>query len=61
MLIDKTQQCISFVIVMKEALVRQHQASLVKGRWPSASEVGGIRSTQYEFAEGLGEFVHTCR
>ena len=34
------------------------QASLVKGRWPSASEVGGIRSTRYEFAVGLGEFVH---
>ena len=35
------------------------KASLVKGRWPSASEVGGIRSTMYEFAERPGEFVHT--
>ena len=48
------------------------QASLVKGhprvaslapsgqftfRWPSASEVGGIRSTTYGFAETFGEFV----
>ena len=31
------------------------QASLVKGRWPSVSEVGGIRSTVYGFAETLGE------
>ena len=61
MLIDKTQQCISFVIVMKEALVRQHQASLVKGRWTSASDVGGIRSTDCGFAEDLGEHVSAYR
>ena len=37
------------------------QASLVKGRWPSASEVGGIRSTPYEFAGTLGEYVAAYR
>ena len=52
------------------------QASLVKGhprvaslapsgqftfRWPSASEVGGIRSTLYEFAGTMGEYVAAYR
>ena len=55
------QRVKNHVIGMKEALVRQHQASLVKGRWPSASEVGGIRSTDCGFAEDLGEHVSAYR
>ena len=37
------------------------KASLVKGRWPSDSEVGGIRSRWYEFAENQCEFADAYR
>ena len=40
--------------------VESKKASLVKGRWPSVSEVGGIRREMYVFASVFGEFVTWC-
>ena len=61
MLIDFTQQCIRFVIVMKEALVRQHPSLPCQREVAERSEVGGIRRTRFVFAEDLGEHVHAYR
>ena len=51
----------SVAITSKPKASTAPKASLVKGRWPSDSEVGGIRSRWYEFAENQCEFADAYR
>ena len=51
----------SVAITSKPKVSTAPKASLVKGRWPSDSEVGGIRSRWYEFAENQCEFADAYR